>query len=289
MVIYIGVGGGSDLDTSRVLALWMKVQNPVFITIFRPLMIDSMIDLGNTILKYTGLPYMQNGVCQPCRAEYKSNRVVSPRKDVVYFCDDNMSNVFGLLLDGSGACEDICQFNKAFLAQLCATDSENKTIAVDTGGDALRGLVPGMGDRDISHLYDGVMDNRDRDALLLAAAVVDGPLALYVFGPGSDGETTTAGLKTAHQSISTLQKDSTSSCSLKHRGQISSMSSLFPFIPAWSSPTRGSTLSNILNALDKPTEAEVPIIRRGKDLGSIPAFFLQEYWVFEVQVNGIVN
>ena len=283
MTIFIGVGGGSDLSTARVLDLLMKTDNPVFITIFRPVRWNGgMHCMKNTILKYTGLPYKQNGVEQAARAEYKKFVAVRPNRHALYFRHADSYNVFGLLLEDRRENPTLFQFNRDLLSDLYMRDPDKRLITVDTGGDSLRGIVTGMGDRDLSELFDGTIDDRDGDALFLASQVVGGPVTLYVVGPGSDGETTMRGLQAAHEWLDDADQHAASGCRLTHRGRVSAFSSHFKSIDEWSHPNRGSTIWNIVNALDKTPDEQIPIVRRGRELDSVPAKFLQEYWVFDI-------
>ena len=288
MVLFLGLGGGSDLATCYLVARSMKVEEASFITVFRPLIVDNTIDIRNSVRKYTGAAYMQKDEHHAGRTEYADFVEVQHSAHGVHFRHRRDFNTIGiLLLDAGEPSEELLQYTHELVRGLYEADCDKKLVAVDTGGDSLRDIVPGMGDRDISHLFDGSADNRDSDALRLAAEVTGVPVTLYVVGPGSDGETSLNGLTTANRWLSTKPHPSESSINLINRGPISTLSRYFPFIQQWSDPSPGSTIWNIVTSLEKDTQDQVPIVRRGHELEPIPAMFLQEYWVFELCKVGI--
>jgi hypothetical protein len=279
MVVFIGVGGGSDLASCEILAHSFPSRKCSFITVMRPLTVSGVSDMTNTVLKYTGKPYMQSGTLQFARGEYAQYAVDENSECGMYFRHKFKPNTIGILLGGS----ELIETSAGIVRDLFLSDPDRSLIAVDTGGDSLRSLVPGMGDQDISDVLDGSIDSRDADSLRLACDVVSGPVRLYVFGPGADGETSQAGLDAACDWISSESaKVNSQQCRFVDRIPITSLAPFFPQVLQWANPVPGSTIWNILRALDADATTEISIIRREKQVSTIQAKFLQHYWVFDI-------
>lgn len=148
-----------------------------------------------------------------------------------------------------------------------------------------------QGDRDISHLFGGVVDSRDVDSLHLITEINGRPtVEITIFGPGSDGETSALGLEQATEVLvgggNDGNKIAASSVSLLEWGDISSKySSGFRRITAWANPLRGSTISHILRAIASyegntisSENVSIEIERQGQVVSTVPAKFLTSFW-----------
>jgi hypothetical protein len=152
--------------------------------------------------------------------------------------------------------------------------------AIDTGGDCLRGRVKGMGDTDISFLYESVKDTRDENAIYLIRELTQRPIHITILGPGSDGETSEEGLKIGYQS---LRVGESSSVHLVREGNIQDLVPNLTSQVGWCDPKRDSTIGNILRGFeDRYRDRKVPIERRGVQLHEISSQWLTRYWIVRV-------
>jgi hypothetical protein len=285
MVVYVGIGGGSDVASCELIAKALNTHNFTLVTIMKPLEGANVVDMDNTILKYTGKPYMQQGRVQPARLEYSEFEFLGTSEGG-RFLSTRRPYIVGLLVAQSPD-SSVTRYAFGILTSLFESDPDREMIAVDTGGDSLRGIVPGMGDKDISNLFDGCIDTRDSDALRLLSTVVKGSVRLYVLGPGSDGETSPESLAFAAETISRSFNKPT--CRFIQRGNMSEFTPYFHRVDAWNHPSPGSTIANILNALKCDPHENVTVYRRGNRVGTVPAHIMQQYLVIEVTVNSTIG
>lgn len=269
-----GIGGGSDFDSAWLLA---DSDNDIIIVALAPLIFNGHLYLTETLRKYTGSEFLH-----PATRTLQSNPTYKCYTPNQYFSqpwpildDSRRANSYGIIVPPPEHSQEFA---------LCAAALENmieegaRITAVDTGGDCLRGLVPGMGDRDLSDLYGGSLDTRDADAIKLIYRTILNPFPIVILGPGADGETSRAGLTVA---VEALQLNE-SGMELKRLGNVSEYSDRFLSVPSWNNPKDGSTISNICRGMAAVCPDEcVPIVRCGRIIEMIPAGFVRSYWVVE--------
>ncbi len=287
MVFIFGVGGGSDVYSAQLVAAQRGDTCFVIFTSFRPIMRDDgSMDLDETVKKYTGRPYCDKGI----------QRERNPQYEVWAICDDvhssiqclkhaYLKNIFGILVPPHSCTTAFTECSSAvvrLISSLPGKSISDEVLAVDTGGDCLRNWVPGVGDRDLSHVYDGEVDTRDHDTLLMISSIFQvSKIRTIILGPGSDGETTSCCLVSGLNFLTM----GTNSVSLIKVGNMSEYEPLFYSIPEWNAPMAGSTISNIRNALKSPLGGDEmsQITRRGNMVvGSVPSCFLRAYWVVDI-------
>jgi len=306
-----GIGGGSDFNSACLIAKVLRALKPdrniVIITAYAPLLdlASPTTEFSSTMndetkLKYTGRRYSRfekNGMTWELRetdaiSQYSSSNMVSFHPDVPVFQDHRFTSqpdisCFGLLVpppDMTKLFSDTLDALQAILTREFGEDANIACIAVDSGGDSLRGIVPGMGDVDISHLYAGVSDSRDRDALrIISMAGLIPKTKLIVFGPGSDGETSAAGLALANDYWAT------NSDYLIGKGHLSEFEPYWrdhesdEALKAWVNPSVGSTISNMMTACSSEDgNAEISINRRGICVAKLPIQFPSSYWIIDI-------
>jgi hypothetical protein len=282
--IVLAIGGGSDMITAQVIGRSLQRGPFSVLTSFSPILdAQGRIDVEESVKKYTGQPYRIRGEDREPTSPYVDWQVEwLPDTSLPIFKHIRFVHVYGVLVPPvmfpravSGASRTVTNLVQALILP---ANCPPHVIAVDTGGDCLRGIVPGMGDRDVSHLYDGVVDTRDFDTLRMAQDVFQlEHVRVYVVGPGADGETSAVGLVTARDAL----KVSDGNSRLIHDG---CMDELHEYItPEWVSAPPGSTISNIRSAIKVPPTESIEIYRRGNRLaGTIPAVFLRSYWIIDV-------
>lgn len=270
---FFGIGGGSDFNTAWLLC----DPRDIIITALAPIYSRGVIDIEETIRKYTGQPYSIDG-------NFELTGITS------YLCysTERVAGAFPVLVDGrrphSYGLIVPPHSHKDQFSQCCVKLQElaagSDIVAVDTGGDSLRGLVGEMGNNDISHLFGGVRDTRDTDSICLLRRVTRESFRIYVCGPGSDGETTGASIIEALDILE--HKSSGAGYELLCTGSMSEFGASFDRIPAWSHPIEGSTISNIMRALHTPSDW-CRVIRRGRAVSSVPSAILSSYWVLRIR------
>lgn len=279
MTYLFGIGGGSDLTSALLVAAKLNVEEPVIFTSFRPITdANGELDFQKTVLKYTGHPFGANGISHAAIDEYNSWSVIWEGK-IPLFVHRRLTRVYGILVAPS---------QSPMFADCCTTlrglvdDLHKPVIAVDTGGDCLRGIVSGMGDRDISPLFGGVHDTRDTDTLRLISDVFGlDSIHTYVLGPGSDGETTKDGLVRAWK----ILNSNTQLVRMLHAGNMAEFACVLMEVDEWRNSKPGSTISNIREAVESKNEW-MDVKRRGSVVvGKVETVFLSSYWEVSIRTE----
>ena len=270
MKCIFGIGGGSDFHTACLMA----EPDDMVVTALAPIyQQDGEIDWTQTINKYTGKPFhtgpstntQQNltYTCYTLDGSPRQNRILQ---------DCRRPNSFGLVVCSRKLVDE-------FIA--CAADfrdlvGDREIFAVDTGGDCLRDLVPGMGDTDISYLFGGSGDTRDRDSIELIRVITGKPVQISIVGPGSDGETSGEGIANA---LEDLMRGLSSSVSLLRIRHCNEFKLRIERTPAWENPLEDSTLNNIKKGLSaKDTLERIPVVRKGVVVNHVEARHLSSIW-----------
>lgn len=259
------IGGGSDFYSATLIARSLQFVDYTIFTSLAPEMLGDQIDIPSTIEKYSN------------RAEY----TLFSEDGWPLFRDNRGPSAYGLVVTSPTAGEAfesmLAKFTQVFPARV--VDSE--LIAVDTGGDSLRGLVGGMGQNDVSDIFDNRVDTRDVNTIEFIRRISSGPLELYILGPGSDGETTDSELVSASGD---LRRNSIPKVKLIRMGSMFEFLPLFDEVKGWQNPTPGSTIANIRRAMDCDDEVvKVELERRGVMVGSVSAKFLRSYWKLSIE------
>jgi hypothetical protein len=277
MKYIFGIGGGSDFETACMVA----ETDDFVLTALAPLLLsDGNIDWDQTLAKYTGRDFrMSSDSMWERRDIYKCFSVSHEEGSFPLLKDHRRPNSFGIFVPSRYS-------HVAFrlsLESLKFLVGSSEIVAVDTGGDSLRGLVPGMGDTDLSPVFGGAVDSRDVDALALIGQFVNGPFKLLVIGPGADGETSKRGLQTAFEALDQARG---ASARLIRRGNILDLGQHFSRITDCMDYPEGSTLSNIKEALahNNPT-VDVPVTRVGRVVQFLPVYFLSSVLELEILPN----
>lgn len=279
-----GIGGGSDMASAQLVAMWAKYTEYALFTSFRPILTaDGVVNYDETVRKYTGMPYSSNGKIHGGHPQYTLWRVCDDGDgSSPTFYHSELDNMFGILVPPvtcTDAFADCCSAVRSLVSSLDPDWFNREIVAVDTGGDCLRGHIPGMGDRDISHLYSGEVDTRDRDTLIMLSKIFQvGRIRTIILGPGSDGETTNAGLREGLVCL----RENTSKVTLIKQGLMSEFFEFFPSVPEWNDPVPGSTISNIRRAKG---DGLVEIHRRGVLVGFVEKSFLDSFWIVEICIE----
>jgi len=276
MNVYVGIGGGSDIFSARLIGESTGEESNLYININRPLFSSGEFDALNTVRKYTGLPFTYAGISQPAIGEYVDYVEVSEFPGLFYK-SHTRHDMFALCFFSrtSSRHSDSVRVFTEFLKN----HPDHKLVAVDTGGDCLRGLIPGMGNRDIANLFDGTPDTRDEDTLhLLQQLQSKQPLELFVLGPGADGETSSEGLEVAHRFIQ-------EHAAVIRRGNMNDLFVDMHRIPEWKTPKEGSIIANITNAMNANPNDLIDIKRRGVVVGRAPAGIMRQFWVFKLPLD----
>lgn len=278
---FFALGGGSDFYSAWLLAF---DSDSLIITAFAPVMQDMTISIEQTVNKYTGRPYCSSGHdCKVSRdVEYTVFSLLESNTDWPIFVDSRRENSFGVLIP-KGIFVPETLASKAAI-QLLLGGRPHEIIAVDTGGDSLRGLVDGMGNRDVSGLYDGIVDSRDSDSIEIIKDITGGAFTLYVFGLGSDGETSDEGVS---QALNCLERNASPGLQLLHVGSMSVFTDQMSAIHKWREPLESSTLRNIRRAMEFSDDSLVEIRRRGTVTNSIKTKYVSSYWVIRVSAGTV--
>lgn len=268
---FFGLGGGSDFLSACLLS---QDSESTIITALSPIVIDQKVSVEETINKYTGKPFNLHTVHQ--KSKYGHFFVRESDNEWPLLVDSRRVNSFGIIIPSRecaserAACQDL-------LISLLGPSPH--IVAVDTGGDCLRGIVAGMGDRDLSNLY-GCVDTRDADCIEILKNMRGlGSFTLYVMGPGSDGETTGEALCKA---LCDLEQNLVRGVILKTVGKMKDFESAMNRIDGWKQPVPGSTPDNIRRAMLVGDNELVEVIRVGNAIDSVMAKFLSSYWVMEI-------
>lgn len=270
MKCIFGIGGGSDFHTACLMA----DPDDIVVTALAPIyQQDGEIDWTQTINKYTGKPFHTGS---STKTEQNLTYTCftldgSPRQNHI-LRDSRRPNSSGLVVCSRKLVEE-------FMA--CAADfrdlvGDSSIFAVDTGGDCLRDFVPGMGDTDISYLFGGSGDSRDRDSIELIRVITGKPVQISIVGPGSDGETSGAGIANA---LEHLQRGISPSARLIRIRHCSEFKLRMEMIPAWEYPPEDSTLDNIKKALSAKDSLErIAVVRKGVVVNYVEARHLSSIW-----------
>jgi hypothetical protein len=267
-----GLGGGSDFFSACVLA---QDSDSMIVTALSPILTDQKINVEETINKYTGKLSIPNSTAIQ-KSKYDHFTVRESDNEWPILVDSRRVNSFGIIIP-SRECVSERAACQALLISLMGPSPH--IVAVDTGGDSLRGIVPGMGDRDLSYLYGGV-DTRDADCIEILKNIPGREsFTLYVMGPGSDGETTGDAL---YNALHDLKQNLVKGVILKSVGKMKDFQRAMNRVDGWKQPVPGSTLDNIRRAMMVGDDELVEIIRVGKAIDSVKAKFLSSYWVMEI-------
>jgi hypothetical protein len=255
---FFAIGGGSDFFSACLLS---RSDDDMILTALGPQYQDNSIDLPKTLQKYL------SGAYPFLRMEGSSWPV---------FLDTRRPLAFGVLVPNKAnpSYNECCLAVKKLVAS-------REIEAVDTGGDSLRGLLPGFGDIDVSSLFGGCKDTRDEDCIALIHSITRKPVRLVILGPGSDGETSEEGLK---QGINALaNRPEGGRIRLVSKGCMSTLLSSKERNIGWIEPSPGSTIYNITRALDLGgNSSRIPIVRRGNVLHEIPVHSLTSFLIVEI-------
>jgi hypothetical protein len=269
MKCVFGIGGGSDFHTACLFA----GDEDVVLTALAPVVSkNGAIDWFHTMTKYTGRPF-----CTAVSDSVKQNPAYTCFKEIdalaPYLLQDNRrSRAFGIVIPPCSMTDEM----NACVARLRVLIGEAWIQAVDTGGDCLRGLLPGMGDTDISHLFGGTTDTRDSDAIELINRLTEKAVHIRIVGPGSDGETSQEGLISALDSL--LEGKSQKVRLLKNQS-MKELKSVIDSSQGWESAREGSTLDNIKRAMATVEGSDpIPIVRKGQVVNHIRAEHLASVW-----------
>ena len=273
---FFGIGGGSDFHSACLLA---ESENDVVLTALAPVVRSGVIDLQQTIRKYTGQTYsIDDDGNMKQSPQYASYAVINGDVEWPVFADSRRTLAYGILVVSKKHASGFAMCVASLKSIMCGCSA---TIAVDTGGDCLRGRLDGMGDIDISNLFDGIVDSRDVDSIDVIGEMSGYPMRVFVLGPGCDGETSREGLAVASASLKTNKLPAR--CQLVKEGNMSEFADRFSKVHGWSNPASGSTISNIQRSLtgSDPLE-EMTIERRGTVASRVPAGFVRRYWILDL-------
>lgn len=263
-----GIGGGSDFYTACSLAR----PSDIILTSLSPIVIDNGINLAETVSKYTGKPYQLQGKGpQSAKKSYTCySKHISP--DLCMILNDaRRPKSYGVVIPPQ-------EFPEAF--ERCCSEvlqllNGCTILAVDTGGDSLRGIVPNMGDNDISGLFGNTRDTRDSDSLRVIRIITKSCVDLIICGPGADGETKGESLDVAWKSLSLRRL--TETYELVDEGSMLQLSQDIKGASGWKDPAPGSTISNIVRALESDDDFTV-IYRLGREVCKVRTILLRSFW-----------
>ena len=255
---YFAIGGGSDFFSACLLS---RSEEDFILTALGPVYRDGAIDLSRTMEKYLSREY-------PFQTWERGTWPI--------LVDSRRPHAFGVIVPNKTdpLFEECCVIVKNLIG--------NREIeAVDTGGDSLRGILPGFGDVDVSYLFNGIRDTRDEDCILLIRSITRKPVRIVVLAPGADGETSQQGLSEGIHAL-------TDACDAKNitlisTGHISTLLLLSESKLGWEAPSPGSTIDNITRALTLDgTKSRISIIRRGHVLHEVPVDYLTSFFILDI-------
>ena len=254
-----GIGGGSDYYSSQLVKHIMKPLSSTIFTSLAAMYVDGVLNLDLTIEKYKS------------RSEFRISEIFNGWP---LFIDCRAENAYGIVVPHRDDVESFNMLTTSFVQFFLPNGECPPCLAVDTGGDSLRGLVPGMGGHDIGHLFSNHVDDRDTVSLLLISVISQAPVCLYVLGPGSDGETRDNDLTNA---LISLYANACPRVCLVKEGRMDEFYEVIPQVTGWDEPTVGSTIWNIRNATGGPSGQSM-ITRRGVEIFHVSNAHLKSYW-----------
>ena len=151
--IIFGLGGGSDFFSACLIAAVetdseKACDNVIILTAFAPIVIGAAIDLSQSIRKYTGMPYFEttaDKITTSKAYEGFTERICENGWPVII--DNRRNNAYGIFVPSRFIFPKeftLCVESLRSLISNLSTDNSPQILAVDTGGDCLRGLVNGM-------------------------------------------------------------------------------------------------------------------------------------------------
>ena len=153
MVLAIfGLGGGSDFSSACLIAAVESdtdkaCDNVIIFTAFAPVVIGEAIDLTQSIRKYTGLPYFTTTDKITTSKAYQGFTEKICDNEWPVIIDNRRNNAYGIFVPSRSLFPkefNLCVESLRSLIFTLSGDTSPQILAVDTGGDCLRGLVKGM-------------------------------------------------------------------------------------------------------------------------------------------------
>ena len=255
-------------------------EEDIVLTALSPIVKNETIDWEQTVSKYTGHPFRSTpAAMEQVRPEYTFFVATSGGDPPIpFFNDTRRNNAYAVVVPPARLRDD---FNRC-MEVIRSIVRDRKIVAVDTGGDSLRGLVAGMGDTDVSHLYCGEVDTRDHDSLQLLWTLTSIPVRLCVIGPGCDGESSNDGILNALHDLRENRCDNVQL--IREINLDGSFGQRIANSGAWLTPSKGSTLDNINRGRkEADTSVVVPVVRKGVVVNNVRAQFLVS--VLELDVH----